>query len=135
MVHRSIVLNFIGLIKNFCFIFRSKTDVPLKFNSFTVLLTDSKSHYRLKATEYQILDPTAVVNAQRMGKNKFTDDIKKLDSYLKIEPGNSYNIIFSSVPYQFIENAELQVSCFETFRNYNLFTLLIHIFSIIRFFV
>lgn len=98
-------------IINIRLVVRLLTDVPFKVRSFTAVLIDNQSQqYKLKALKYTIFqDLTELRN-----KDTQTNELKSLDSDLKLEPEKYYEILFSTEAQQYLENTQLQVSCIET---------------------
>lgn len=77
------------------------SDVPLKIQEFTIVISDSKSLHRLNAFQWHEIDD--------IDKGFVDGNGKKISSEFMMHPNKLYRITFTGKQYQFIENSELQV--------------------------
>lgn len=88
---------------------RSLVEVPLKFKSFSLIIADSKTHYKLKAKMFRKLenfqDGQWVANGDPVPYSP--------DTEFMLEPSSYYEMNFHAESKQFMENEELQVAKLE----------------------
>lgn len=82
----------------FCYVHRSKSEVPLKLKGFAIWLTDSNLNYKLNTNSFMEV------------KLKAESNPKPIDSNFMVEPNKCYKFLFSANEYKFVENSELSVS-------------------------
>lgn len=88
----------------------SLIDVPLKLKSFSLIVADSKTHYKLKARTSRKLD--GYKNGEWVASGDYVD-MHSTSAEFMLEPKAYYELKFRAESKQFMENEELQVAKLE----------------------
>lgn len=82
---------------------RSRSSIPIKIKTFTIVLADSSLNFKLQPESYREIRPTTDATA---------DDVSFIKDGLILQPQICYRLTFSAGQYKFTENEELSVSTF-----------------------